>query len=116
MIKRIKTNQQRKFERLKRNSAYGKNWDQIRKLVYKRDGYKCRACGVKGKKLSAHHILLLKVSKTNDIRNLITLCDSCHKEIEAKALRLLKSGGHRKDVVRMTYRWLISKKAETLKR
>jgi hypothetical protein len=83
--------------------------------VYQRDGYRCRSCGKhrgEVKKLNAHHILLLRVSKTNDERNLITLCDQCHRIIENKALALLKSGGHKRDVVRMTYRYLLEQKAK----
>jgi uncharacterized protein YlaI len=108
-IKRPQTKEQRKFEREKRNARYGKHWDEIRQYVYQRDGFMCRACG-KGvpevKKLNAHHILLLRVSQTNDIRNLVTLCDECHKIIETKALNLLKAGGHRFEVFRMTHRYL----------
>jgi hypothetical protein len=108
-IKRPQTKEQQRFEREKRKARYGKHWDEIRQYVYQRDNFMCRACG-KGipevKKLNAHHILLLRVSQTNDIRNLITLCDECHKIIETKALNLLKGGGHRFDVFRMTHRYL----------
>jgi 5-methylcytosine-specific restriction endonuclease McrA len=113
MKKRRQTKNQKKYERLKRKQRYGPRWDDIRKLVYKRDGERCRACGrhrTEVHKLNAHHIILLRVSQTNDARNLITLCDECHVELEQKGLKLLKSGGHRKDIVRMTYRYLIEKK------
>jgi 5-methylcytosine-specific restriction endonuclease McrA len=106
-MKRPKSRIQKRVERQKRKARYGPRWDEIRKLVYKRDGHRCRACGATNTKLNAHHILLLKVSKTNDDRNLITLCDRCHKMIESKALKLLKEGGHRKDIVRLTHRWLL---------
>lgn len=105
--KRPKSKTQRKVERLQRKARYGPRWNEIRKKVYARDGHQCRACGAKNVKLNAHHILLLRVSQTNDERNLVTLCDSCHKIIEEKALRLLKEGGHKRDVVRMTHRWLV---------
>lgn len=103
----MKSQKQKKLERLKRKSRYGKSWDSIRELVYKRDGYKCRACGAVGVKLNAHHIILLRVSKSNDLRNLITLCDSCHKKIEENSLKILKNGGSRVDVVRATYKLLL---------
>lgn len=116
--KRPATKLQKRHERAKRKARYGKSWDDVRQLVYKRDSNRCRACGrMKGegnvRKLNAHHILLLRVSQTNSPRNLITLCDECHMEVESKALKLLKSGGHKKDVVRMTYRWLIEKKNQS---
>ena len=115
-VKRPQTKQQKRYERVKRKARYGKSWDEVRSLVYRRDGFRCRACGrAKGegnvRKLNAHHILLLRVSQTNDPRNLVTLCDECHREVENKAIRLLKSGGHRTEVVRMTHRWLLEKRA-----
>jgi hypothetical protein len=60
-------------------------------------------------------LLLLRVSQTNDIRNLVTLCDECHKILESKAINLLKHGGHRSDVIRMSYRWLAEQKANRFK-
>jgi hypothetical protein len=113
--KRPLTKQQKRKERLDRKARYGPLWEDIRTRVYQRDGFRCRACGrskPEVKKLNAHHIILLRVSKSNDIRNLITLCDECHMEIEAKAIRFLKAGGHRRDIVRMTYRWIIEKRAK----
>lgn len=110
--KRPKTKKQRKVERLQRKARYGPKWDAIRKKVYARDGNRCRACGATNVKLNAHHILLLRVSQTNDERNLVTLCDSCHKIVEEKALSVLKSGGHKKDVVRMTHRWLMEMRSK----
>jgi hypothetical protein len=111
-LKRPKTKAQLRLERKERKERYGKNWDIIRKKVYARDGYKCKACGASNVKLNAHHILLLRVSQTNDERNLVTLCDRCHKIVEEKAINLLKSGGHRRDVVRMTHRWLLEMNAK----
>lgn len=109
-LKRPKTKQQRRLERAQRKARYGPKWDAIRKKVYARDGHACKACGARNTKLNAHHILLLRVSQTNDGRNLITLCDSCHKIIEEKSLKMLKAGGHKRDVVRLTYRWLAEMK------
>lgn len=110
--KRPKSKRQRKVERLQRKARYGPRWDEIRKKVYARDGNQCRACGAKNVKLNAHHILLLRVSQTNDERNLVTLCDSCHKIVEEKALSVLKSGGHKRDVVRMTHRWIMEMRSK----
>jgi 5-methylcytosine-specific restriction endonuclease McrA len=109
MSKRPQTKQQRSAERLKRKARYGRRWDEIRVKVYQRDGNRCRACGKtygQVKKLNCHHVLLLRVSQTNDTRNLITLCDECHRIVENKGLAMLKRGAHRSEVVRMTYRWL----------
>ena len=64
---------------------YHPAWNEIRKVIYKRDGWTCQVCGVhcKGsvsKKtrsiITCHHIDYDK--KNNDPLNLITLCRSCH--------------------------------------
>lgn len=101
-----------RLERKQRKARYGPKWDEIRKKVYARDGHRCKACGSSNTKLNAHHILLLRVSQTNNERNLITLCDSCHKIVEEKAIKLLQSGGHKRDVYRMTMRWLVEMNAK----
>ena len=95
---------------------YGKNWDKIRKKVYSRDGYRCAACGATNVKLNAHHIIMLRISNNNDLRNLITLCDKCHKILESKSIKLLKSGGHRNDVIRLAYRFIIESRAKRNKK
>lgn len=109
---RPKTKAQLRLERKTRKARYGPKWDEIRKKVYARDGHRCRACGITNKKLNAHHVLLLRVSQTNDERNLITLCDSCHKIIEERAIKMLQSGGHKRDVYRATMRWLVEMNAK----
>jgi len=118
MSKRPLTRQQRSADRAKRKARYGKHWEEVRHQVYQRDGNRCRACGRtygQVKKLNAHHVLLLRVSQTNDTRNLITLCDECHRIVENKALSMLKRGAHRSEVVRMTYRWLSEQRQERFK-
>lgn len=56
-------------------------WHEIRKLVYKRDGNRCRECGRFGK-MNAHHIDYDITN--NDLSNLITLCMSCHSKTNFK--------------------------------
>lgn len=70
---------------------YGPEFNKdLKRSVYKRDGYKCKLCGKKRSKqrLCAHHIDYDKknnafveiIEDRNDLllNNLITLCDSCH--------------------------------------
>ena len=69
----------------KHKNMYHPLWNEIRKVVYKRDQYKCQECGVhcrdsKSKntihKIQCHHIDY--DTTNNDLDNLITLCASCH--------------------------------------
>lgn len=68
---------------------YPPDWDARRRVVYRRDGYTCKECGVRsgpyGNKnspaLHAHHVKPLSESGTNHLRNLVTLCDDCHNDI-----------------------------------
>lgn len=81
------------------------NWDEIKKFIYNRDGYKCQVCGCSclGKKkaestgatqkiIQCHHIKPFKDGGSNDPSNLVTLCLSCHRAIHNKKLEY-PSGG-----------------------
>jgi len=63
-----------------RDSQAYKEW---RLDIYKRDGFKCQACGQVGKDLRAHHIIPVSqsVEKMFQIDNGITLCETCHKQV-----------------------------------
>ena len=60
-------------------------WKEIKKLVLKRDNYKCVVCN-NGKSLVVHHIL--HWAKYPEFRftddNLQTLCIACHKKKHAR--------------------------------
>lgn len=60
-----------------RNRTASKDW---RKAVYKRDGFRCQACGKQGGDLNAHHLAAYDAvpEKRFDVSNGITLCPSCH--------------------------------------
>ena len=69
--------------------------------VLKRDRYMCQVCGATNKTLHIHHIdgagytswnKLKKQDRNNDIRNLITLCNSCHGSIERLSRFLFRNG------------------------
>lgn len=57
---------------------YPGNWDEVRKAVYRRDGWQCQKCGVRNIQLHAHHQTPLSLGGSNDMGNLITLCKNCH--------------------------------------
>jgi len=48
--------------------------------ILKRNGFKCKDCG-KTSTLQVHHINRVKVSPRRfyDMKNVLTLCDSCHE-------------------------------------
>lgn len=71
---------------------YGRNWDQQRRRARKRDNYTCQRCGIAqweyGKGLDVHHKVpfrhfgIERYKEANQLKNLITLCRSCHVTIE----------------------------------
>ena len=79
----------------------------VREYVLWRDGYKCQSKkGCKNKILNVHHIESRKTGG-NSPSNLITLCESCHKDYHAGKLKLnLKRGKSFKDATFMgIMRW-----------
>jgi hypothetical protein len=73
---------------------YGANWDEQRKKAVERDDDKCVICGIgsdehqeqHGCDLHVHHIEPLATfdspEAANELRNLVTLCRSCHAKWE----------------------------------
>lgn len=53
-----------------------KNWQNTRKAILERDGYKCRICCDDPLRLEVHHIDYCRVN--NEHSNLVTLCRTCH--------------------------------------
>lgn len=94
---------------------YTENWDGIRKKVYQRDGYRCVLCGKKGK-ISAHHIVPVKVSKDNSLSNLVSVCDKCHRKLEAIGLRILQEGGSRSTVRRTELTMIMESKRDRMQK
>jgi len=54
-----------------------------------RDNYTCKMCGKKKGVLEVHHILPKRLSGTNNIDNLITLCHKCHKKVTNKETKYI---------------------------
>lgn len=61
-----------------------------REAVLHRDNYTCQCCGRKHVRLEIHHIIFRSMGGTDDERNLITLCEICHKAIHDGILILTK--------------------------
>lgn len=58
-------------------------WNDVRRAVLMRDGFKCKFCKVSNCQLHVHHRFYLKGKNPWDvpIRFLITLCDDCHVKV-----------------------------------
>jgi len=67
-------------------ARYGDDWEKIRMLVYLRDKFTCQECGITANEskrvLHIHHKVPFLVSFDNSLKNLITLCPSCHRKVE----------------------------------
>jgi len=65
-------------------TTYPDDWQERRERVFRRDGYRCRRCGARGRQiggratLHAHH----QNGRSHDISNLVTLCGNCHADVE----------------------------------
>lgn len=68
---------------------YGPGWGKIRERVRARDGYKCQVCGTPEttRQHDVHHKVPFRAftshEEANRLENLVTLCPSCHKKVEA---------------------------------
>jgi len=76
----------RKYKRLTK-AEYARalkhpKWQKKRLLVFKRDKWACRTCGATDKTLCVHHSKYTKKYPYNEpMKNLITLCEDCHKKL-----------------------------------
>lgn len=60
-------------------------WYNLRKKVFKRDGYKCVKCGFP-KNLTVDHITPRHAGGTDELSNLRTLCVLCHEEVHNRKI------------------------------
>ncbi len=71
-------------------ARYGDDWEAIRYLVYLRDKFTCQHCGIKGIGLHIHHKIPFLQTFDNSLKNLITLCPSCHRKEDARIIKEIK--------------------------
>jgi len=72
-------------------------WRAVREDVLDRDGHACRFCGTTneehreehGRGLHAHHIIPDGDGGPDSMRNLITVCQSCHRTLESTHARAI---------------------------
>ena len=55
-------------------------YDELRKQVLKRDGWRCQACGAMTN-LEVHHKEFRSHAGNDSEQNLITLCTGCHRTL-----------------------------------
>ncbi len=56
-------------------------WQTVRVACLKRDGARCRVCGVRDLSNDAHHIKYPKVWSHTKVQHLVTLCRLCHDRV-----------------------------------
>ena len=61
-------------------TEYPDNWAELRETVLNRDGRRCCNCG-DPQASYVHHVVPLGVGGSNELTNLITICNGCHKRI-----------------------------------
>lgn len=90
----------------------GPDWAETRRIVLARDGHRCTSCGIEvvSRDADIHHLLPRSMGGTDEIANLVTLCDGCHaahhpmlagglarRVIERWAFRIARLFGGRED-------------------
>ncbi|MER8748086.1 HNH endonuclease [Mesorhizobium sp. M1050] len=70
------------------------SWQEIRLQVLKRDNYRCVSCStpVKSAEADVHHLLPRSMGGTDELSNLVTLCDGCHAVQHQTWLVALRGG------------------------
>ena len=60
-----------------------KTWRKTREEVVKRDDHKCQHCNAEEPvaSLEVHHIIPVRLSGSDELDNLVTLCQRCHNSL-----------------------------------
>lgn len=72
---------------------YSDNWNELSRKCKKRDQNKCTHCHkpeTKNNRLHAHHIISKSKGGRDDLANLRTLCENCHRIIHPHMKKTLK--------------------------
>ena len=62
------------------DSPYPDDWSDLSNAVKRRDSYRCTNCEAVDVEIHVHHIVPLSQGGSNEMDNLVTLCDICHRE------------------------------------
>jgi len=61
-------------------------YDELRKQVLERDGWRCQNCG-SSENLHVHHVQSRGRLRADTLENLMTLCACCHRDVHLKFQR-----------------------------
>lgn len=88
-------------ERVKNHGLSIDEWELVRDSVLKRDKYTCYRCDktLEAIKLSVHHVVPRSKGGSNELNNLITLCNPCHDLVEMNEYKSLAEiiGSYKED-------------------
>jgi 5-methylcytosine-specific restriction endonuclease McrA len=104
---KIKTTLIKRFANIPKRSGhvYQNNfWRELRKLVYRRDGWKCQECGCAfsgSKRPAAHHIDYNP--NNNELSNLISLCNRCHGKTNYKTDQWINYYKSKMEIIQSAY-------------
>jgi thymidylate synthase ThyX len=76
----------------------------LRSAIYERDAHTCRLCGVRGGRLTLHHILPIwaRTDLAHDPENLATVCRACHLRMNGHELDYVTQLGRRLEEIPAT--------------
>ena len=80
----------KKVKRWGYQQGFNYEYSSRREAALVRDNYTCQCCGKKHVRLEVHHIIFRCMGGSDDERNLITLCEKCHKAVHDGILILTK--------------------------
>ena len=66
-------------------------YDNIKAYILIRDKYTCQCCKTKKGTLHVHHIIYRSKGGSDEIENLITLCETCHKKLHMGELKIFET-------------------------
>jgi flavin-dependent thymidylate synthase len=72
-----------------------------RDRIYSRDDHTCRLCGVRGGRLTLHHVVPVwaRPDLADDEGNAVTLCRACHYSLNGRELEFVEHFGRRRSEV-----------------
>ena len=80
-------------EKIKRwgyQKGFNYGYSSRREAILHRDNYTCQCCGKKNCRLEVHHVKFRSNGGTDDEKNLVTLCEDCHKGVHDGTIVLSK--------------------------